>query len=142
MTDHPNPQDVMPYTADELENLRGALRHDCFADDSLCRVTAGRIAQHVISRKLLANIAALLSEIASQQKQIEELTREREWRPIETAPRDGTPILGFNGAAQTVVAWWAPGGGYWNLVACGAYAEDGEWTPTYWQPLPAPPSHK
>jgi hypothetical protein len=62
------------------------------------------------------------------------------WQPIESAPRDGTPFLGYDGSEMTVVQWTKWGEiGYWTLLVCGAYAEDGEWTPTHWMPLPYPP---
>ena len=63
------------------------------------------------------------------------------WRPIETAPKDGTHILGWDGNTQTTVKWWQwhGGRGYWDLVEWGAYAEDGEGNPTHWMPLPDPP---
>lgn len=69
-----------------------------------------------------------------------------QWQPIETAPKDGTPILGFDGDDMTVVKYSAPSNpaskGYWTLLICGSYAEDGDWTPEFWQPLPAPPVNK
>ena len=70
------------------------------------------------------------------------------WQPISTAPKDGTEFQAWvlNG----------PGPGFWDprarFDADGAfqlwgrvdYDEDGwdchpGWTPTHWQPLPAPP---
>lgn len=55
-----------------------------------------------------------------------------EWRPIETAPRDGTPILvvvvpltGHSPHVQ-IVSW-----------SGGWYPYDRQ--PTHWQPLPSPP---
>ena len=67
-----------------------------------------------------------------------------EWQPIETAPRDGKPILGWCKweEAAAVVYWHAAYRGserWWNLLVCGSHAEDGEWTPTHWMPLPEPP---
>ena len=67
-----------------------------------------------------------------------------EWQPIDTAPRDGTPILGFDPVRGniTTVSWLQSNGaddGYWNLCVCGAFADDGEWNPMYWMPLPEPP---
>lgn len=69
-----------------------------------------------------------------------------EWQPIETAPKDGTPILiycsdlgdeRYSGAAITTVVWE----GTWSLCQCGTYAEDGDLfgTPSHWMPLPNPP---
>ena len=62
------------------------------------------------------------------------------WQPIKTAPKD-KPILGWDGATMTTVEWreWRSCPGYWTLCECGAYAEDGEWWPTHWMPLPEPP---
>jgi hypothetical protein len=61
------------------------------------------------------------------------------WQPIETAPRDGAPILGYADCSFAVVEWYKAGG-YWSLSEAGSYAEDSEWHPTHWTPLPKPPS--
>ena len=61
---------------------------------------------------------------------------ERAWRPIVSAPKDGTPILGYADGVQTTVYWWQPGG-YWSLCECGSHADDSEWSPTHWMPLSA-----
>lgn len=61
------------------------------------------------------------------------------WQPIETAPKDGTNILVFGYGDMTVVHWNIYGL-YWNLSESGAYAENGEWQPTHWMPLPPPPA--
>lgn len=69
------------------------------------------------------------------------------WQLIETAPKDGTPILGFADGEMTTVSWLKPKytlegyNGYWNLIVCGSYAEDGEWWPEYWMPLPEVPNN-
>ena len=65
-------------------------------------------------------------------------SRETDWRPIEEAPRDGTPFLAWNG--------------HWRGVAMyfeARYEGDIEWVdeqtnyiepePTHWMPLPPPP---
>lgn len=67
--------------------------------------------------------------------------RGRHWRPISSAPKDGTAVLVWDatphhpdGGRATVV--------HWNL------REWSEWGPgsasyaTHWQPLPSPPEHK
>jgi hypothetical protein len=67
-----------------------------------------------------------------------------DWKPIESAPRDGTPFLAFltkwrpDFAVLRFVAdrWDASG---WRV--CGV---ESEWVwqdePTHWMPLPSPPS--
>lgn len=59
------------------------------------------------------------------------------WLPIESAPRDGTPILGwfenpFWPSAPGVLYWIDHNGGGWTHYANGK--------PTHWQPLPPPPA--
>lgn len=71
------------------------------------------------------------------------------WRPIETAPRDGTSVIVASryetrtvvGEARflmdedaTYTAWW------WANQSPGDYYADMIYpNPTHWQPLPAPP---
>ena len=55
------------------------------------------------------------------------------WNPVETAPRDGTHILGIADGIMTTVYFE----NYFSLVVCGAHAEDAEWWPTHWMDLPA-----
>jgi hypothetical protein len=68
-----------------------------------------------------------------------------EWRPLETAPKDGTPVLVFREDAGVFTAHYA---------AAVDFVKDGDcepqwWTidgqdlmadlPTHWMPLPEPP---
>jgi hypothetical protein len=54
---------------------------------------------------------------------------EREWHPIETAPKDGSYILVSNGAYIDVARW--------SHGSFGGFAKDGDCL--FWQPLPPPP---
>lgn len=72
-----------------------------------------------------------------------------EWRPIETAPRDGTHILMYSADAMLPRMFLA----FWSLYPSEymqANGIDGEWSytweaqevevePTHWMPLPEPP---
>ena len=71
-----------------------------------------------------------------------------DWQPIETAPKDGTEILGVLGATIAVTYWddkayeWREkerihGGWAWNLDECEYMTA---WCPTHWMPLPEPPN--
>lgn len=64
---------------------------------------------------------------------------ERDWQPIETAPRGGTPILICN-AATGSTRWAVFSGGWWRdgqVEAGGIICGCPE--PTHWRPLPEPP---
>ena len=62
-----------------------------------------------------------------------------EWQPIETAPKDGTSILGY----------WCYEGGFEHYIQPIRYLH-GKWLhdwdhsdelyPTHWMPLPEPPA--
>lgn len=75
-----------------------------------------------------------------------------EWKPIETAPKDGTPILAFNirhpDSPPVVVAWKTepekdmPPEPHWADAATragNALYYNGRYF-SHWQPLPKPPS--
>lgn len=67
--------------------------------------------------------------------------REEEWQSMDSAPKDGTPILGYCQGDITVIAW-NKYGKYWNLTETGTQAEDGEWFATHWRSLPPKPQEK
>jgi hypothetical protein len=69
-----------------------------------------------------------------------------EWSPIESAPKDGTPILAF---WQPLAAWpWNEDGSNYAVAAFrdsqwrpAGDDDDTEWgTPKFWRPLPSPPA--
>lgn len=61
--------------------------------------------------------------------------RSGKWKPMDTAPKDGTKILvwDYYAKAPTVAAWDSS---YWNLVVQGEFAASGEVEPLGWMPLP------
>jgi len=73
-----------------------------------------------------------------------------EWQPIETAPKDGTSFLGWDGKYVTEmiwashedddghVGWCCAGFSYGGVLYDLHYTPLGE--PTHWKPLPEPPS--
>ena len=75
-----------------------------------------------------------------------------DWQPIETAPKDGEPILVAGGVtmfdAETFETWRTLYGvqmayGFYGdawLGGCGSEAGSQHWLrPTHWMPLPPPP---
>ena len=63
------------------------------------------------------------------------------WRPIDSAPRDGTVIDVWIGERRTNVRWVKARSGWWRVNPDGSLNEYGEreLTPTHWRPLPSPP---
>lgn len=56
-----------------------------------------------------------------------------EWKPIETAPKDGTRILAYTNGAYAVALW---SGNYWATVPIVSKMEI---VASHWMPLPFPP---
>lgn len=93
------------------------------------------------ARDMSNHFVEAADEITSLKSQVEGLRRAMEWQPIETAPKDGTPILYINrfkevGHCQHMLwpeednyeAWWD-------------YQRDDEVCPLYWMAaLPDLPS--
>lgn len=65
-----------------------------------------------------------------------------EWRTIDSAPKDGTSVLGSvrmkSGRSYAIVSWFECGGskGWWNDAMEIAYGPE----LTHWMPLPAQPA--
>ena len=58
------------------------------------------------------------------------------WRPIETAPRDGTEVLANTSGLGRVVVYWDDEESQWG-TGLGYLDRD---APTHWMPLPLPPT--
>lgn len=59
------------------------------------------------------------------------------WRPIETAPKDGTEILGYTEEVGALVLYWDSMTGEMDHWSDGMSVSF--WKPTHWVPLPAAP---
>ena len=62
------------------------------------------------------------------------------WRPIETAPKDGTPIIYFDGRHCIGEAFWQDKDEHPPAWWDEANTEEVE--PTHWMPLPNPPEEQ
>lgn len=58
-----------------------------------------------------------------------------QWRPIESAPRDGTVVLLWAQHWRAASTGWTFGEDAWQDCPKDAYVRP----PTLWQPLPEPP---
>jgi hypothetical protein len=70
------------------------------------------------------------------------LAAAEQWEPIETAPKDGTLILAWNGCWIEIAMWQRPDGinpPRWRGAHCGVSHID---QPKLWMPLQPPPGDK
>ena len=72
-------------------------------------------------------------------EEIERLRAERQWQPMETAPRDGALILLWNGYG-VLIGFWGQGSERWLGSASIHNPDLGE--VKNWMPLPKPPEQK
>lgn len=63
-----------------------------------------------------------------------------EWMPIETAPKDGTPILVWNGDYLSMSFWNKTYKQWPDLTDQGSEENAFDDAPTHWMPLPEPPT--
>ena len=88
-------------------------------------------------------VRALLTELAETILVTRDNAAFPAWRPIETAPKDGTLFLGTNERSGACCVTWF---GKTSHVPLYGWCEgvDGEdidlWWPTHWMPLPPPAS--
>lgn len=91
---------------------------------------------------VIRSMALPTSEILALITEIEQARAANGWMPIETAPKDGTPILVLKKGFHPAVARWLEG--QWMTANAEANYSNGnpcylEWNLTHWQPLPIPP---
>jgi hypothetical protein len=87
----------------------------------------------------LINIISALMSVAAAEARNNAVWNQR-WRLIETAPKDGTPVLlGWEGVTSLWKGRWVRGmrrtHDRWDIPGLGI----GTLKPTHWMPLPEPP---
>lgn len=82
-------------------------------------------------------IAELEQQLALAQSSLEAARKDAGWRPIETAPKDGTTLLVVPDSGYTQ-AFWQDGFWWWHNTDDDSLAVGPE--PKGWKPLPPPPT--
>ena len=87
---------------------------------------------NMVSEEVEAEVSAALTQMVADERRY----AGSPWRPIATAPKDGTPILGWWGTECIIVDWCV-------VVERWGSTHDGEDMfepePTHWMPLPEGP---
>ena len=65
---------------------------------------------------------------------LEAKVAEREWQPIETAPKDGARILATSLGCVVHIHYWNSTANDWMID----FADGVGWQPTKWMPIPSP----
>ena len=85
-----------------------------------------------ISEEVEAEVSAALTKMVADERR----HAGSPWRPISTAPKDGTPVLGWWGTECIIVDWCV-------VLERWGSTHDGEDMflpePTHWMPLPDAP---
>ena len=91
----------------------------------------------------------LIEECERLRADLTALRASLQWQPIETAPRDGMPVLLYyvNPGGQSEMGMWRSeirvGRGEvrqgWRYLRSHSATYDLDHQPTHWMPLPAPP---
>ena len=85
-----------------------------------------------ISEEVETEVSAALNKMVADERRY----AGSPWRPIATAPKDGTPVLGWWGTECMIVDWCV-------VVERWSSTHDGEDMfepePTHWMPLPEGP---
>ena len=120
--------DEFVFAADESERVRLEAERDALKTE-LLRPLAWREG---------ATIEKAERELAEARAEMARLQQAMAWQPIETAPKDGTPILAWSRMSERaeVVQWEDPGDGQFGWRYIGEYSFGAE----LWMPLPAPPA--
>ena len=121
-------------------------REEVKAAKDISRINPEQIAYTCSPRHIQSVIEDLIEEIRRLQI-VEEASR---WRPIETAPKDGTHILLYYPERDCCIGGsyveitdgdWETGYKRWMewQVDDELYVGDEGYSPTHWMPLPTPP---
>ena len=133
----------MNTTQPEALQLAECCEHGYPLSDEAIRAAAELRRQH-------ARITALESQLAQRFDAADMATaaaqgfrdgvakdQQARWRPIETAPKDGTEILGYTEEVGALVLYWDSMTGEMDHWSDGMSVSF--WKPTHWVPLPAAP---
>ena len=94
-----------------------------------------KLRDYIIGVDALSPLSASITQIVAAA--VDELLRETTWLPIDSAPKDGTEVLGWDPRLGVRVVFAIGGADDWVEVS-----ECRSVNPTHWQPLPAPPEVK
>ena len=94
----------------------------------------------LVSHDACDAVMDILDERDALKAEIERLTKAGDWKPIHTAPKDGTDVLiayrdGYFGCMAVTLTCW--GETSWRHLFANEYLMD---TPTYWMPVPLAPA--
>ena len=86
--------------------------------------------------RLLTSDEVIIKELNERVAELSARLREREWKDISTAPKDGEAVIVVDGKGDLYTA--CNSGDAWESVCLGDINTDYP-DPTKWQPLPTPP---
>jgi hypothetical protein len=99
-----------------------------------------------ISEEVEAEVSTALTKMVDDVRRYEAFNAESPWRPITTAPKDGTAILiwpaqsALTGSTECMIISYVVRWHDWKEAWIEASGEEYDtFHPTHWMPLPEPP---
>jgi Protein of unknown function (DUF551) len=77
-----------------------------------------------------------IDNVAEELLELREKTR---WRPIETAPKDGSMLIAWCQYMDVAQARFSQRRQQWLF---SDYGDESDWKPTHWMPMPSPPEQE
>lgn len=90
------------------------------------------IIRYLVEQNKWTELTKHIMDLQSRVGLLEVIVADQEWRPIETAPKDGTEVLCISGEYMFVA--WIDTRGIWDS------GDDSGFIPDYWMRLPKPPT--
>jgi hypothetical protein len=104
----------------------------------------GAVMQPLYAREAMDLHEARLIVLMGENQDLRKSAKAKEWRPIESAPKDGTQILAYAKSEYDQhfygVAEWATARD-WDARSIDGWFWTYAIRPTHWRQLPEPPSH-
>ena len=95
---------------------------------------------------LASFVKHIIDDLEAAEAELQRLQEQTQWRPIETAPKDGETIIAveqatasnktFLGRRVVTSIYWED---YWKNSYSDGRVENGMWEVILWQPFPLPP---
>ena len=100
------------------------------------------IIRYLVEQNKWTELTNHIMDLQSRVGLLEVIVADQEWRPIETAPKDGTEVLTYNEISGIHQVSWSRGNRYGHWETERWLDKETNWVidPSHWMPLPKDPT--